>query len=150
MNYKVKIADRVFNVQITDLNSRPVIANVDGVEIEVWPEEGEVVQAAARPQAPTVRPEPASVKQSPPSKLATPPTNGASTSKQVLAPIPGVVVSVAVLPGAEVTAGQELCVLEAMKMKNVIRSTRSGRIASIYVQNGQHVKHHDVLMDFAE
>jgi propionyl-CoA carboxylase alpha chain len=73
-----------------------------------------------------------------------------NNSKAVLAPIPGVIVSIAVEPGAEVEQGQELCILEAMKMKNVIRSPRAGQIAAIKVSAGQHVKHHDLLMEFAE
>jgi biotin carboxyl carrier protein len=75
---------------------------------------------------------------------------GDSLIKVVRAPIPGVIVSISVQPGSEVSTGQELCVLEAMKMKNTIRSTRSGKIASVSMQIGQHVKHHDVLMEYAE
>jgi propionyl-CoA carboxylase alpha chain len=53
-----------------------------------------------------------------------------------------------VRPGDEVGLGQDLCVLEAMKMKNPIRSPRAGRIASVNVNPGQTVKHHDVLVEF--
>jgi biotin carboxyl carrier protein len=70
--------------------------------------------------------------------------------KAVLAPIPGVILSVAVCAGATVKVGQELCVLEAMKMKNAIRSTRAGVIANVYVSEGDHVKHGQVLVDFAD
>lgn len=70
-------------------------------------------------------------------------------AKTVLAPLPGVIVAIHVKPGTEVAHGQELCIIEAMKMKNVIRATRSGTIAAINVTLNQHVKHHDVLMEFA-
>ncbi len=73
-----------------------------------------------------------------------------NSSKVVRAPIPGVIVSVAVQPGATVSVGQELCMLEAMKMKNIIRATRSGQIAAVHVSVGQAVKHHDVLMEYAD
>ncbi len=66
----------------------------------------------------------------------------------VRAPIPGVIVSVAVQPGQAVTVGQELCVLEAMKMKNVIRAPRAGVIAAVRVAVGQTVKHKDVLVEY--
>jgi biotin carboxyl carrier protein len=45
--------------------------------------------------------------------------------------------------------GDELCTLEAMKMKNVIRAPRAGTIASVKVAVGQHVKHHDVLVEYS-
>jgi biotin carboxyl carrier protein len=66
----------------------------------------------------------------------------------VPAPLPGVIVAVSVQPGAEVSLGQELCVLEAMKMKNAIRAPRAGRIVSVHVAVGQTVKHRDVLVEY--
>jgi biotin carboxyl carrier protein len=147
MNYKVKIAGRVFEVQIAGLNARPVIAKVDGIEIEVWPEEpGSADPAASQSvQKPGLQP----LSPSQPGRQPAAAT-GDSLIKVVRAPIPGVIVSISVQPGSEVSTGQELCVLEAMKMKNTIRSTRSGKIASVSMQIGQHVKHHDVLMEYAE
>ena len=56
--------------------------------------------------------------------------------------------AIAVQAGDRVDAGQELCVLEAMKMKNVIRSSRSGGIARLHVSVGQHFKHNDALVEF--
>ena len=149
MNYKVKIAGRIFDVQIADLNARPVLAIVDGVEVEVWPEEDSVLPAQPAP-APGPRPASRPAAAAPAPEKPAPPANGASLSKAVRAPIPGVIISIAVQPGADVTTGQELCVLEAMKMKNVIRATRSGKIAAVKVSNGQHVAHHDVLMEYAD
>lgn len=67
---------------------------------------------------------------------------------QVRAPIPGVIDSVAVRPGNEVATGDPLCVIEAMKMKNVIRASRVGIIDEVLVTPGQHVKHGDVLVAF--
>jgi biotin carboxyl carrier protein len=37
-----------------------------------------------------------------------------------------------------------------MKMKNAIRSTRAGTIANVYISEGDHVKHGQVLVDFAD
>jgi biotin carboxyl carrier protein len=73
-----------------------------------------------------------------------------SALEAVRAPIPGVIVSLAIEPGTTVSTGQELCVLEAMKMKNSIRAARAGQIAAIHVTPGQAVKHRDVLMEFKD
>jgi biotin carboxyl carrier protein len=67
----------------------------------------------------------------------------------VRAPIPGVIVALSVQPGVAVTFGQELCVLEAMKMENMIRAPRAGTIAAVRVTVGQHVKRQDVLVEYA-
>jgi len=57
---------------------------------------------------------------------------------------------VAVKPGDAIKAGQELLTLEAMKMKNAIRSNRDGVIASVLVAVGDHVKHGQPLVEFSE
>jgi biotin carboxyl carrier protein len=71
-------------------------------------------------------------------------------AKAVYAPIPGVIIAVSVEPGVKVEVGQEICILEAMKMKNIIRAPRDGEIAAVRVTAGQHVKHHDLLVEFAD
>jgi biotin carboxyl carrier protein len=45
-----------------------------------------------------------------------------------------------------VTAGQEVCVLEAMKMQNSIRAKQSGVVAMVHVKAGDQVKHHQALL----
>jgi len=71
-----------------------------------------------------------------------------SNKDAVLAPIPGVIFLITVEMGDEVLSGQELCVLEAMKMKNVIRAPRDGVIAEVLVSNGQQINQGDVLVKF--
>jgi biotin carboxyl carrier protein len=59
-------------------------------------------------------------------------------------------VAILVQPGDKVQKGQGLCTLEAMKMKNAIRSNREGTIASIVVNIGDQVNHGQVLMTFED
>ncbi len=68
----------------------------------------------------------------------------------VRAPMPGVVLSVAVQPGDRVSVAQQLIVLEAMKMKNPISSPRDGVVSEVVVQEGQSVGYNDVLLKFEE
>lgn len=150
--YNVKIGDHTFQVEVGDLHAEPIIAIVDGTPIEVWPESRNGIQPVARPV--NNRPQPAAVQPAPasaPAQAPAPAQAGDSTSgNQLLAPIPGTIVSINVKPGDEVTPGQTLFVLEAMKMKNMIRANRSGKVASICVTTGQIVNHHEVLMEYAE
>ncbi|CAH8434841.1 unnamed protein product [Heterobilharzia americana] len=63
------------------------------------------------------------------------------------APMPGLIRSVAVKPGDRVSEGQELCVLEAMKMQNSITASRSGVIKKLNFEVGDSVGEGDVLVE---
>ena len=69
------------------------------------------------------------------------------TSRQVVAPMPGLLVSVAVAEGDEVKAGDELAVLEAMKMENTLRAERNGVIATLNFKAGESVEVDEVIME---
>ncbi len=71
-------------------------------------------------------------------------------SRYLLSPMPGLIVSIAVEPGQPVKAGQELAVLEAMKMENVLRAERDAIVEEVRVQPGATVAADEVLMAFAQ
>jgi propionyl-CoA carboxylase alpha chain len=71
------------------------------------------------------------------------------TSKFVLSPMPGLIVSIAVDRGEPVKAGQELLILEAMKMENVLRAERDGVVEEVRVTPGASVAADEVLIAFA-
>jgi biotin carboxyl carrier protein len=147
MKLKVRVDGQEFEVEVGDLAGRPVVAVVDGQRFEVWPEEKTGVTSAVSPV--TAKAVPTS---SPPrrsrrsSGQASAPAG--SRGRAVYAPLPGVVDSLAVGAGESVTAGQALCVIEAMKMKNIIRAPRAGEIEAVHVAVGQHVKHNDLLVEY--
>ncbi len=143
MKVKVTIENQSFDVEVGDLQARPVLVVVDGESFEVWPEE---VAPAATP-VPAAAPHPAPT--AAPAAAPTPASNGGST-KSVKAPLPGVIVDVKVKPGDNVAYGQELVVLEAMKMKNAVRATRAGSIAAVFVSIGDHVQHGQPLVEFSD
>ncbi len=66
------------------------------------------------------------------------------------APMPGVIIEINASPGAYVSRGDQLFVLEAMKMKNPIRSPRDGVIKAIHVNEGQNVNFDDLLLSYRE
>jgi len=67
-------------------------------------------------------------------------------SDVVPSPMPGTVMSYAVKEGDAVEIGQELCIVEAMKMQNILRSPRSGIIASCHVDVGHSVAADEVII----
>jgi len=70
------------------------------------------------------------------------------TSKMLLCPMPGVVVSIAVAEGDEVQAGQALATVEAMKMENVLRAERKATVKKINAAPGASLAVDDVIMEF--
>uniref|UniRef100_A0A8C4PZZ1 Methylcrotonoyl-CoA carboxylase subunit alpha, mitochondrial n=2 Tax=Eptatretus burgeri TaxID=7764 RepID=A0A8C4PZZ1_EPTBU len=68
-------------------------------------------------------------------------------SRQLLSPMPGTVVSFAVAVGDNVVSGQEVCVIEAMKMQNSLVSTRSGKVKTVNFKPGSTVGEGDLLVE---
>ena len=138
MMIKVEIEGKVYNVSVKDVHSNPVLAEVDGKVYQVFPEV----------QGPAVVP--AITTHSAPVQVAAPaaPASTAGNGLTLNAPLPGVIVSIDVQAGQAVKSGQPVCTLEAMKMKNVIRSDRDGVIAQVNVNAGDLVKHNQPMFTF--
>lgn len=140
MKYKVKIHDKLFEVEIENIDQRPIIATVDGYTYEVYPVEEKIEEPQKRgTNVGTVSTQPARTVSK---------TVAANSLNTVKSPIPGVVISIEVKVGQEVQEGEPLCVIEAMKMKNTIRSPRRGVIKFIPIQAGKHIRHNEVLIEF--
>jgi propionyl-CoA carboxylase alpha chain len=69
-------------------------------------------------------------------------------SRFLLSPMPGLLVSVAVAVGQEIKAGEELAVVEAMKMENVLRAQRDGVVASIHAAPGASLAVDQAILEF--
>lgn len=61
-------------------------------------------------------------------------------AQNVISPMPGKVVKVLVALGQEVTDGQPLVIVEAMKMENELRAPKAGRVSAVMVKEGQAVE----------
>jgi len=70
-------------------------------------------------------------------------------SRFLLSPMPGLLVSVAVKEGQLVKAGEELAVVEAMKMENVLRAERDGEVTKVAATAGQSLSVDQVILEFA-
>jgi propionyl-CoA carboxylase alpha chain len=71
------------------------------------------------------------------------------TSKLIMSPMPGLVVSVAVAVGQEVKTGEAVCIVEAMKMQNIIRAEADGVVKAVNAAAGASVAADEVLVEFA-
>jgi propionyl-CoA carboxylase alpha chain len=70
------------------------------------------------------------------------------TSRLLLSPMPGLLSSLAVMPGQEVKAGEPLATVEAMKMENILRAERDGRIAQLRAKPGDSLAVDQVILEF--
>ncbi|MFN3657747.1 MAG: acetyl-CoA carboxylase biotin carboxylase subunit [Pseudolabrys sp.] len=77
-----------------------------------------------------------------------PEKKAADTGKQVLCPMPGLVVSIAVKQGQEVKAGETVAVVEAMKMENVLRAEIDGTVKKIHAKPGDSLAVDAVILEF--
>jgi biotin carboxyl carrier protein len=136
MKYKVRISDRSYEVEIEDIHARPIIAHVDGQKFEVQPESAGkllVQEEATESKSVVAVPQPA---------VQT------GSGNEMTAPLPGTIIEIFVKAGDEIEAGKVVLVIEAMKMKNSIRTTRGGKVAEILVSPGQTVAHKQALVRF--
>jgi glutaconyl-CoA/methylmalonyl-CoA decarboxylase subunit gamma len=140
---KVKVNGKNYDVEVGDLSISPLSVTVDGVAYTVELEDGAPVSAtpAAAVSAPSAPAAPVAV--------AAPAAPAAvAGSGDVVSPMPGIVLDICVKAGDSVSRGDQVCALEAMKMKSAIRASRDGVVASIEVSEGQRVAHGAVLVRF--
>lgn len=161
-HYRVTIDGRVYEVEIDDPRARPVTARLSGTAYSVDIESGRAADkqedSAAAPTDTTRARTPQGTADKPsriddlPETTATPPVSldvGPQTLRAMTAPIPGVVSKVTALAGQKVERGDELLTIEAMKMFNVMRSPRSGTVATVHVKDGDRVVQGQPLVTFA-
>ena len=70
------------------------------------------------------------------------------TSKMLLCPMPGLLVKLSVAEGDEVQEGQPLCTVEAMKMENILRAEKKGKVIKIRAGEGDSLGVDEVIMEF--
>ena len=136
--YRFKINGNDYEVAINSVEGKNASVTVNGTAYQV-----ELEEAPAAPvQAPVAAPAASAPAQSPaPAQASAPaaPVAAAGSGKAVTSPLPGVIIAVKVNVGDKVKAGQEVAVLEAMKMENSIEATHDGTVTAINVAKGDSV-----------
>jgi biotin carboxyl carrier protein len=124
-----------------------VDGKVYAVTVEM-PDEGPAVglPPAIAPAAPLAAAAPAPVIAPPAAKPAASATTGPG---EISSPLAGKVVSVEVKPGQDVTEGQQVMTLEAMKMNTYIYAPKAGKVSTVLVTAGDAVEEGAVLMAIA-
>jgi biotin carboxyl carrier protein len=145
--YRVEVEGQEFEVRLS--------GDADLVEAPVTPEILPARGANHHPPQPTTAARPAPPILVPPSVASSPPPGmRPSTDGQIVgaltAPMPGRILSIEVKQGEQVSRGQTVVMLEAMKMKNAIKSPFDGVVLEIAVQAEQNVAYGDLLVQLGE
>ncbi len=140
-SFRIRVGDNWYTVHVGDLTHSPVEVTVEGetfqVEVEGLPPGAPSGPRRGRPRAADLEPPPPQV-----SSTATDPSDNILRS-----PMPGRVISILVRPGDRVSVGDEVCVVEAMKMEQSIRAHRDGVVKAVHVQPMDPVKADDPLVE---
>ena len=112
------------------------------VEVKRAADGFDIRSRATRARVRIVRPEIAELYALLPEKKA------ADTSKLTLSPMPGLVVDIPVVEGQEVKSGETVAIIEAMKMQNILKAERDGKVKSVKAKAGDPVAADDVLVEF--
>lgn len=119
------------------------------VDVEVLDAQDEFAAAAPLPQlahAPVGAAPAAAAAPVPPRPSA--PVSGGAPAGTVASPIAGTVIEVKCKPGEDVSEGQVLLVIEAMKMNTAISAPTAGKVKAVPVAAGDSVRENEVLVEF--
>lgn len=158
--YRFKINGKDYTVCINSVNNGIADLSVNGkpYEVEIATEENSATYQTFQQPATTMKePEqngvpshtsdrPAPQQNAPSQQIASPQPTAAGKGEQVKAPLPGVIIGISVNVGDKVKEGQEVAVLEAMKMENSIEASITGTVTAINVQKGDSVPEGAVIL----
>jgi biotin carboxyl carrier protein len=146
--YQITLSGRTFDVRLlSDPLQEQVQVEVDGevftVEVQALASGEETVATVPVPGLAS-HPAPVSL----PSTVAGEQHPIVSPSHNTMtAPLPGVIKSIAVRPGQQVGIGDELLIIEAMKMDNIIRAACQGVVGTIHITEGHRVAHGEPMLE---
>jgi len=147
-SFKFSIHGNEYNVNIVNVEDNMADVEVNGTLYKVEVEKSitptktpKIVRSAAIPSTDT----PKGIE-----KAQTSNTNPSQGGYKVLSPLPGIILEIMVKPGDQVSVGQRLLLLEAMKMENHIDADKAGKIISINVSKGDNIMQGDILLVIGE
>ncbi|MDR3220895.1 MAG: biotin/lipoyl-binding protein [Candidatus Accumulibacter sp.] len=145
-NFEVVVGDETYQVNLAGDESLGGAVIAPGLAPNAAATAATARKAAAPRAAPASAPSAPAAASAP---AARKPAGGGGKGTQT-APMPGVVLEVNVKPGDTVTRGQQVAILDAMKMHNQIGAAQAGVIAEVYVTAGQSVDHGTPLLKYKE
>ena len=135
--YKYTINGNKYEVVVGDITDNIATLTVNGEEFKVEMEK----QAEPEKKKPVVRAAAAAADDAPAADKG-----AVNKANAVKAPLPGVITDILVEVGQEVQAGDNVIVLEAMKMANNLQAEKAGKVTAVCVKVGESVMEDDALV----
>jgi biotin carboxyl carrier protein len=147
--YVLEIGEKEYTAEVKELTTEYAKVDINGDEYHVKLKElGRKMGAlptieSVKPAtpAPTSAPKPGPAKP----KTAPPAAPTGTNAESINAPLPGLILEVKVNEGDQIKAGQDIMVMEAMKMENLVQAPHDGTVEKIYVNKGDSVAEGDLL-----
>jgi biotin carboxyl carrier protein len=151
--YILTINQKEYRAEVGEINAEYALIQVNGKEFRVDLKQlalSKLMPVAtmvseARAAAPAALPVTGVAPAAPPSPAAV----SGDASSIVKAPLPGLIIDVKVREGEKVKAGQNIVVMEAMKMENQIQATTDGTVKKIFVKKGDNVAEGNAMVEIA-
>jgi biotin carboxyl carrier protein len=141
--YKLSIGNKDYEAEVKEFTAEFARVVVNGSEYEVklvdFGRPAEAVPPIPKPAADRPKTAPLAARKPKPSLMV-------DDSEGVKAPLPGMIVDVLVKEGDTVKAGQDLILMEAMKMENQVQAPHDGTVKKVYVDRGDSVAEDDLLV----
>jgi len=141
-HFEVMVGDEAYEVTLSSDE------NLSEAIITPGFQPGTAQRASATNSVAQVRKEPSATPAA--SQVARKPSGGSGGKGAVTAPMPGAILEISVKAGDQLERGQQVAILDAMKMHNVIGSPRAGTVAEVCVTLGQNIDHGDAIIKFLE
>ena len=135
---------RSFRVNVNGISYAVEVEEIRGGSAPAAPAAAAAVPIASAPVAPVAAA--AAPAASAPAAPVTASVSVSADATKVVAPMPGTILQLLVKPGDSVSEGQNLLILEAMKMENEIKSPTAGQVGAVAVSVGANVNTDDLLI----
>lgn len=143
--YIFEIGGKEYKVEVVEITGKKATVQIGGkkAEVDIRQLGKPQVKRAVRKKRPTPRPQTTARART----EEPPPPKSSGKTVPIQAPIPGVILDILVSEGDSVSAGDDVILMEAMKMENRIQATRPGSVAKIHVRKEESVQQDDVLLE---
>jgi len=141
--FKLTIDGKIFEVSVNeqDKNVAEVIVNGKPYTVAFEREDAPVSQPVRR------QPIQKASTDAPKKAAAAPAVKKVGSGKSINSPLPGNIFKILVSVGQEVKRGEQIIIIESMKMENSITADKDGTVKAIYIEVGQSVLQGDALVD---
>jgi len=142
--FKLTIDGNAFDISVNEQGKNAAEVIVNGQPYTVEFEKDDAPTTAAKPVQKAAPKAAAPAKKAP---AAAPAAKKVGSSKSINSPLPGNIFKILVSVGQEVKRGENIVIIESMKMENNITADKDGTVKAIYIEVGQSVLQGDALID---